>query len=222
MNNQEWIKNNNDILLLSNKNNVEIEGLINFLLANICMETLLGFKPSSLIHIPKMGDELKVLTILAAVINQYNCRYEVLHENNIRLTVLIYHTLTLNHCLLSRENLDYLKEQGYFIEGFSINNIFSVIKQKLENYQNNRSKITLDENHVDDYPHEIGIVLGYPIEDVLGFITNRGQNYIISGCWKVYHNAGSSKKIFQEYHRIRSEAVKYLIDNNSLPHSITF
>ena len=38
------------------------------------------------------------------------------------------------------------------------------------------------------FPHEIGVFLDYPLEDVVGFIENAGQNYKCSGCWKVYCN----------------------------------
>ncbi len=31
-----------------------------------------------------------------------------------------------------------------------------------------------------DFPHEIGLLLGYPPEDVIGFIENRGQIHCIS------------------------------------------
>ena len=41
---------------------------------------------------------------------------------------------------------------------------------------------------LEDFPHEIGLFLSYPIEDVLGFIENRGKNYILNGYWKVYGN----------------------------------
>ena len=37
-----------------------------------------------------------------------------------------------------------------------------------------------------DFPHEIGLLLGYPPEDVIGFIENRGQNPLYIGYWKVY------------------------------------
>ena len=40
----------------------------------------------------------------------------------------------------------------------------------------------------DGFPHEIGLFLGYPVEDVLGFIENAGQNCKCCGCWKVYCN----------------------------------
>lgn len=36
------------------------------------------------------------------------------------------------------------------------------------------------------FPHEIGLFLGYPLEDVLGFECNCGRCSRYTGCWKVY------------------------------------
>ena len=36
------------------------------------------------------------------------------------------------------------------------------------------------------FPHEIGLFLGYPLGDVIGFIDNEGKNSRCTGCWKVY------------------------------------
>ena len=35
-----------------------------------------------------------------------------------------------------------------------------------------------------EFPHEIGLFLSYPPEDVLGFICNRACNHKCVGCWK--------------------------------------
>ena len=37
-----------------------------------------------------------------------------------------------------------------------------------------------------DFPHEIGVFLGYPLRDVTGFIENHGQNFTCCGFWKSY------------------------------------
>ena len=37
-----------------------------------------------------------------------------------------------------------------------------------------------------EFPHEIGIFLGYPLTDVVGFIENQGRNFTCCGCWKAY------------------------------------
>ncbi len=52
-----------------------------------------------------------------------------------------------------------------------------------------------------EFPHEIGIFLGYPLEDVTGFMKYHGQNYTYCGCWKVYGNPEEAKRRFAAYHR---------------------
>ena len=33
-----------------------------------------------------------------------------------------------------------------------------------------------------DFPHEVGLFLGYPVEDVIGFIEKKGKNCTFCGC----------------------------------------
>ncbi len=46
------------------------------------------------------------------------------------------------------------------------------------------------------FPHEIGLFLGYPLADVIGFIENNGENYLCSGCWKVYSQQRDAEESF--------------------------
>ena len=50
-----------------------------------------------------------------------------------------------------------------------------------------------------DFPHEIGIFLGYPLEDVEGFIRNCGQRCKYCGLWKVYGDVDRAKALFECY-----------------------
>lgn len=50
-------------------------------------------------------------------------------------------------------------------------------------------------------PHEVGIFLGYPLEDVIGFIENSGKNSLLSGYWKVYGDKARAVRLFREYRR---------------------
>lgn len=50
-----------------------------------------------------------------------------------------------------------------------------------------------------DFPHEVGLFLGYPPEDVEGFITNKGCGCKCVGCWKVYGDEKSARKRFDQY-----------------------
>lgn len=53
------------------------------------------------------------------------------------------------------------------------------------------------------FPHEIGLFLGYPLEDVEGFIRNRGRNCKCAGCWKVYGDAGKAIRTFARFQKCR-------------------
>ena len=50
-----------------------------------------------------------------------------------------------------------------------------------------------------DFPHEIGLFLGYPPEDVAGFIRHHAQEYKCVGCWKVYGDAEKCRRMFASY-----------------------
>lgn len=50
-----------------------------------------------------------------------------------------------------------------------------------------------------DFPHEIGLFLSYPPEDVLGFIENKACGHKCIGCWKVYGDEEAAKKCFARY-----------------------
>ena len=49
------------------------------------------------------------------------------------------------------------------------------------------------------FPHEIGLFLGYPLQDVLGFIENRGQGSKLVGTWKVYGDEEAARRTFARY-----------------------
>lgn len=51
----------------------------------------------------------------------------------------------------------------------------------------------------DDFPHEIGLFLGYPPEDVHGFITQGPGCCKCTGCWKVYGDEDAARKKFAQY-----------------------
>ena len=54
-----------------------------------------------------------------------------------------------------------------------------------------------------EFPHEIGLFLGYPPEDVEGFIENRGKNCKCVGCWKVYGDPEQAVRQFARFKKCR-------------------
>ena len=62
----------------------------------------------------------------------------------------------------------------------------------------------------DDFPHEVGLFLGYPPEDVKGFIKFRGRNSKTSGYWKVYGDVNRARKQFDRFSKCTGVYLKCL------------
>ena len=70
--------------------------------------------------------------------------------------------------------------------------------------------------HSGEFPHEIGLFLGYPPEDVQGFMENRGQNWKCTGCWKVYGNRKQAEKQFARYKKCRDVYLRLFLQGRNL------
>lgn len=72
--------------------------------------------------------------------------------------------------------------------GYQPSNLCAMIQQLADR---------VDENG--EFPHEIGLFLGYPLADVKGFIENKGDHYKCVGYWKVYQDESAAKKLFEQF-----------------------
>ena len=66
------------------------------------------------------------------------------------------------------------------------------------------------------FPHEIGVFLGYPIEDVKGFIENGGQNCKCCGLWKVYCDVSEKEKLFNKLKKCSEVYLRVFSEGRSL------
>ena len=53
----------------------------------------------------------------------------------------------------------------------------------------------------EDFPHEIGLFLSYPPEDVKGFLDHRACNFKGSGLWKVYGDEARAQAMFARFRK---------------------
>ena len=68
----------------------------------------------------------------------------------------------------------------------------------------------------DGFPHEIGLFLGYPLGDVLGFIENAGRNWKCTGCWEVYTDECEAVKLFAKFQKCRDVYARLWKDGRSI------
>ena len=67
-----------------------------------------------------------------------------------------------------------------------------------------------------EFPHEIGLFLGYPPEDVQGFIHNCAQGYKTVGYWKVYGDAEKAEQTFSRYRKCSAVLYEQWLQGSSL------
>ena len=56
----------------------------------------------------------------------------------------------------------------------------------------------------------MGLLLGYPPEDVEGFIRQNGRNALCSGYWKVYEDAESKRRTFHIFECAEERLIQLL------------
>ena len=93
-----------------------------------------------------------------------------------------------------------MEKYGY--EGMSVESSLSLLAKRYQVYT----------MHQEEFPHEMGVFLGYPVEDVIGFIEHEGRECLGVGYWKVYENMPQKKKVFEQFERAK-EWMVVLISN---------
>lgn len=95
-----------------------------------------------------------------------------------------------------------------------VNPISQEFLQKLNYRQSNSVEEYLEhliqKIRFQDFPHEIGFFLGYPLKDVLGFMGLAPLSYVKTQGWRVYGDEKLSDEWFEKYQAARqlmSEAV---------------
>ena len=116
---------------------------------------------------------------------------------------LLYREQDVQEYLLQPRHRKFLRDCGY--SSFQLKDILHALRER---YHLSTAK--------QEFPHELGLILGYPLCDVLGFIEYQGQNYLYSGYWKVYKNPAETKRLFDLYDHIRYYMVKQVEYGKSL------
>ena len=109
---------------------------------------------------------------------------------NHRYLVYVYRESKLAAVLADAKVQNFLRQEGYSLPQNSaadINNLLTQLSHRLCCSA--------------EFPHEIGVFLGYPLKDVVGFIENRGQNFTCCGCWKAYGDPAIAQKHFAQLNK---------------------
>ena len=130
------------------------------------------------------------------------CR--IIYVNNNKVMFLLYRKGELEEYLKLPKVYKELKKYGY--GGLKFGDMLKRLTERYAAYACENG----------EFPHELGYFLGYPVEDVLGFIDNEGRNYKLSGYWKVYGDADHRKKLFASFDEAKERLIKLVANEVSL------
>lgn len=169
------------------KNLEDKEYMFSILAYNIA-PTILKNKPSTIVNLSKDNRNLYVLwDKYGEEFQRYFSveTYSLKDTNDFKLK-LFYRKESLENHLYKKENINFLQKIGYN-ESKDIEGYLDMLKIRYKN----------------QCPHELGVFLGIPLEDIEGFIDNSTYDYLLNGYWKVYKNVEEAKKTFEEYDKAR-------------------
>lgn len=127
-----------------------------------CSPTLASLKPASLfLYRFSSGEELyESVAVWDAQFQKKGIRITILRENAETALIYVYRPDAMGHELSRPEILSFLVSTGY--QAGTIDQMLEQLRTRLHGSE--------------EFPHEIGVFLGYPLNDVLGFIKYHGSN----------------------------------------------
>ena len=150
---------------------------------------LCGIKASNLINVDYSDDLFKEIEELNKKFT--NFRFYILKKDKNKVLILIYRKRVLERELNRNSNKEFLKSLGYDVT--SIDSMLLCLKERIA---------------FDDFPHEIGVFLGYDLNDIKSFIENKKCLY--TGYWKVYSNLDEKLELFSKYTRCKNCVIKMI------------
>ena len=169
--------------------NKDISRTFEAVLVRQCAPTLAGMKPGSIFcfkHFSLEASRQKVC--------QWNARLmplgltvQILLErpDSGSAIVFVYRHDRLEQMLSDDAYQSFLAEAGY--ERTNLDGLLGQLAYRLRTQP--------------EFPHEIGVFLGYPLRDVIGFIENHGRNFTCCGFWKSYGDPAEMQECFACYRR---------------------
>lgn len=154
-----------------------------------CAPTLAGMKPGSIFcfnHSPLEVSRQKVCQ-WNKQLAPFGLTVQILLErpSSSSVIVFVYRHNRLEQMLSDDAYQSFLAQAGY--ERTNLDDLLEQLAQRLRTQP--------------EFPHEIGVFLGYPLRDVIGFIENHGRNFTCCGFWKSYGNPAEMQVCFACYRR---------------------
>ena len=148
---------------------------------------ILGSKPAEIINVPgsKEDKKIKLSQIEAFFSNCSRITYRIITTHDGGKRVLFINEKSMEKVLVNKRCINFLKFVGYSSD-YELNDYMDELVFRLQS---------------EEFPHEIGVFLGYPLKDVLGFM-GYGKNELVEvKNWRVYGDKEISYEVYNNFMR---------------------
>ena len=155
-----------------------------------CSPTLAGLKSANIVNytFTDMDTLYDQLAQCRKMLNPKGVSIRLIKTTDTKALIYVYRRDRVQNDLRKDNVLNFLSDHGYETDQ---------VDHCIERLISRMSVQT-------DFPHEIGLFLSYPLDDVKGFIENKGQNCRCVGCWKVYCNECEARKTFARFDKCKN------------------
>ena len=160
-------------------------------LARHAAPCLAGIKPANLVSFPSA--DIQWCDAYNAMLNDQGVYFTPICVCEDRAQVLVYRKDLLAHFCCQPKVFAALRYFGYQPE-CGLDAIIIRLKERMSGFIGTRSR-----EQGKNFPHEIGLFLGYPADDVMQYVRTGGQNCLFCGYWKVYSNPEQALQVFHQY-----------------------
>lgn len=151
-------------------------------LALQCAPFITGLKVSNLLAVPADMENAAIDMLKKAGISFFR-----MIKTDKKAVILLFRRKQLESYLYREDVKEILISEGYM--ELHIGYVLYMFRTRYQDYICGNG----------EFPHEIGLILGYPAEDVRGFIDNNGRNFLYTGYWKVYKDVDNKVKLFEKF-----------------------
>lgn len=166
--------------------------------------TLCKIKPSNIFTINPRNFDRDFSYQWKEMFSKQNIELDWFYTSNNVIMYFSYNKKWILEILKKKKIKKFLLKKDYPIQ-----NPDQIIKELLFRLKNSNS-----------FPHEVGLFLGYPLEDVIGFEKNLGKNCKYCGLWKSYGNPEKAKKYCNQYQNCSQLCTQWFDEGYSIPQII--
>ena len=162
---------------------------------------ILGSKPAEIINVPgsKEDKKIKLSQIEAFFSNCSRITYRIITTHDGGKRVLFINEKSMEKVLVNKRCINFLKFVGYTSD-YEFNDYMDELVFRLQS---------------EEFPHEIGVFLGYPLKDVLGFM-GYGKNELVEvKNWRIYGDKEISYEVYNNFMRDKA-IMKEMIESMNI------